>query len=567
MMTKGSSTPTAALEFKAEGIALSLGEFSMELTAIGGTSGTTFDTDALLDLGIFQGSNTETAAGLSAALNGAVGGSVSINHATRGKLMDMTIADFVAFEEATTALNAQGTTAGGLSYGRINGNNYTISDGGLFVAYYENSNMSMSEFYDLLSPSFLNEAPTVANPIPDQTVVYGSNVVYQFDGNTFMDLDVDDILTYTVTTEDPDGNISTPVAENFDSATRTFSGTVEGDLGTYSTTVTATDKAGASVSDTFNTTVLYTTGGDGNDTLSGGPGNDTLNGGDGNDTYKYNYTGSDTISDSGGTDTLYVTTRDADGNRYWSDSGQYVENGALVFESLQDPSNTLTIKNAFGADSAIENITFHADDASYADNTLRIASVTDELTGSDIVYFGTKLADTLVLTEGYNEVYTSDGNDQITAGNGGGWIGAGAGDDTLTGGNGVDYLYGHAGNDTLSGGAGDDTLDGGAGEDTIVGGAGADIITTGGGDDTIVLRAGDGGSTLADADTITDFTVGSDNLGLDDNLQYSELTIALGSGSNSSDTIISTGSEYLVIITGINMVSLSETNFTSVDIA
>ena len=244
-----------------------------------------------------------------------------------------------------------------------------------------------------------------------------------------------------------------------------------------------------------------------------------------------------------------------------------MENGALVFESLQDPSNTLTIKNAFGADSAIENITFHADDASFADNTLRIASVTDELTGSDIVYFGTKLADTLVLTEGYNEVYTSDGNDQITAGNGGGWIGAGAGDDTLTGGNGVDYLYGHAGNDTLSGGAGDDTLDGGAGEDTIVGGAGADIITTGGGDDTIVLRAGDGGSTLADADTITDFTVGSDNLGLDDNLQYSELTIALGSGSNSSDTIISTGSEYLVIITGINMVSLSETNFTSVDIA
>jgi Ca2+-binding RTX toxin-like protein len=137
----------------------------------------------------------------------------------------------------------------------------------------------------------------------------------------------------------------------------------------------------------------------------------------------------------------------------------------------------------------------------------------------------------------------------------------------VIGGSGEDILTGGSGNDTLSGGAGDDTLDGGAGEDTIVGGAGADIIKTGGGDDTIVLRAGDGGSTLADADTITDFTVGSDNLGLDDNLQYSELTIALGSGSNSSDTIISTGSEYLVIITGINMVSLSETNFTSVDIA
>ena len=83
VMTKGSTTPTAALEFKAEGIALSVGDFSMELTAIGGTPGTTFDTDALLDLGIFQGSNTETAAGLSAALNGAVGGSVSFNHDNR----------------------------------------------------------------------------------------------------------------------------------------------------------------------------------------------------------------------------------------------------------------------------------------------------------------------------------------------------------------------------------------------------------------------------------------------------------------------------------------------------
>ena len=122
------------------------------------------------------------------------------------------------------------------------------------------------------------------------------------------------------------------------------------------------------------------------------------------------------------------------------------------------------------------------------------------------------------------------------------------------------------GNDTLYGGDGNDNLYGDGGDDTLDGGDGADTITTGSGTDTIVLRVGDGGSALADADTITDFTDGTDVLGMDDNLQFSQLTIAQGTGSNSSDTIISKGSEYLAILTGIDVSALSEADFTPVDI-
>ena len=123
------------------------------------------------------------------------------------------------------------------------------------------------------------------------------------------------------------------------------------------------------------------------------------------------------------------------------------------------------------------------------------------------------------------------------------------------------------GNDTLYGGAGNDTLVGNAGDDLLDGGTGADTLTGGNGTDTLVLRIGDGGSTLAAADTITDFTDGTDFIGLDGSLSYSDLNIAQGTGSNANDTIISKGSEYLAILTGISASSLSEADFTPVDIA
>ena len=77
------------------------------------------------------------------------------------------------------------------------------------------------------------------------------------------------------------------------------------------------------------------------------------------------------------------------------------------------------------------------------------------------------------------------------------------------------------------------------------------------------MRAGDGGDALSDADIITDFTDGSDVLGLDNGLLFTELTIAQGTSDYSNDTIISKGSEYLAIVKGINASSVNYLDFAS----
>ena len=104
-------------------------------------------------------------------------------------------------------------------------------------------------------------------------------------------------------------------------------------------------------------------------------------------------------------------------------------------------------------------------------------------------------------------------------------------------------MYGQAGNDVLTGTAGDNIIDGGAGADTI---------TTGNGADHVVLRSGDGGSTLAAADTLTDFTNGADKFLLADGLSFSDLTIA-ADANNAANTVVSitATSEYLIKTTGV----------------
>ena len=68
---------------------------------------------------------------------------------------------------------------------------------------------------------------------------------------------------------------------------------------------------------------------------------------------------------------------------------------------------------------------------------------------------------------------------------------------------------------------------------------------------------------MTDADLIKDFTDGSDAFGLADGLAFSDLTIAQGSGSHSSHTIISktSSSEYLAVVEGINSTILTEADF------
>ena len=121
--------------------------------------------------------------------------------------------------------------------------------------------------------------------------------------------------------------------------------------------------------------------------------------------------------------------------------------------------------------------------------------------------------------------------------------------------------------ENIKAGSGDDTIVGNDEGNVIAGGTGADTITTSDGADTVVLRVGDGGGTVADADKITDFANGTDMLGLDNGLLYTDLTIAQGTGGNSSDTIISVGAEYLAILKGFDVADLAQDDFIAVDIA
>ncbi|MDB9715612.1 hypothetical protein OAA72_02575, partial [Amylibacter sp.] len=173
---------------------------------------------------------------------------------------------------------------------------------------------------------------------------------------------------------------------------------------------------------------------------------------------------------------------------------------------------------------------------------------------------------------GNDVIYGSIGHDTFDGGDGNDTINGREGHDTLIGGDGDDTISGdggsgYAGNDTLFGNAGNDDLRGRDGNDILDGGTGKDIITTGSGLDTIYLRIGDGGNALSDADTITDFTDGSDDFGLTNGLLFSDLTITQGTGNNSEDTIIKYGSEYLAILQNIDVSLLTDADFEDVDIA
>jgi len=130
-------------------------------------------------------------------------------------------------------------------------------------------------------------------------------------------------------------------------------------------------------------------------------------------------------------------------------------------------------------------------------------------------------------------------------------IGVG-GDDTISGGNGNDRIGGKAGNDVLFGDAGNDSIWGDDGDDLIRGGGGDDVLTGddfsgGSGSDTFILAAGEG------TDTIVDFEVGIDFIGLADGLTFDDLSF--------SGNTISFDGEVLANLSGVNVTTLTAEDF------
>ena len=116
----------------------------------------------------------------------------------------------------------------------------------------DNHGASTSNFFDIEVIN-TNTAPTVANPIPDQITNEDAPFSFQFDANTFADVDVGNTFTYSAELAVLGGM---PPWLSFDAATRTFSGTpANGDVGTWTVEVTANDGFGGEMIDTFVITV------------------------------------------------------------------------------------------------------------------------------------------------------------------------------------------------------------------------------------------------------------------------------------------------------------------------
>ncbi len=181
---------------------------------------------------------------------------------------------------------------------------------------------------------------------------------------------------------------------------------------------------------------------------------------------------------------------------------------------------------------------------------------------------GTSFDDSLFATPGNDFIYGWQGNDVLNGVDGDDILYGDEGNDSLTGGNGNDLLAGSQGNDTLNGEAGNNILYGGAGDDILIGGLGSDRLFGDGGSDTFYLEWGAdtvtggkdkdtfilfptlGGSSLAEAAIIRDFSPLEDELELTGGLTFEGLNIFQGTENYANDTIIqdrNTG-RYLAIL-------------------
>ncbi|MBB1526983.1 putative Ig domain-containing protein [Pectobacterium carotovorum subsp. carotovorum] len=116
----------------------------------------------------------------------------------------------------------------------------------------DGSNASVSTTFGLTVTN-VNDAPVVSGTVPPQSVAQDSGLNFTLPSGLFTDADAGDTLTLSATLAD---GTPLPAWLSFNPATGTFSGTpANGDVGSLTIKVTATDGSNASVSTTFGLTV------------------------------------------------------------------------------------------------------------------------------------------------------------------------------------------------------------------------------------------------------------------------------------------------------------------------
>ncbi|WP_150526695.1 putative Ig domain-containing protein [Roseibium sediminis] len=348
--------------------------------------------------------------------------------------------------------------------------------------------------------AILNTAPSVDEPIVDQTATEGQEWSFTVPATSFSDTD-GDALTYSASLAD-----GSPLPDwlSFDAATRTFTGTPpQGFDGNLSLSVTAHDGI-AGVTDTFELTINDTpfTGtagddvlhGDGNaNILSGLGGNDVIHGYGGDDTL-IGGAGADSLLGGDGNDTVYA---DADDAWFSGDAGI----DTLIYQGTDDRQYAMD-------QGAFENM-----EAGGGNNTVwgtAANNVINGQAGNDVIH-GYGGNDTLIGGAGADSLLGGDGNDTVYADADDVWFSGDAGVDTLIyqgtddrqyamdqgafenmqAGAGNNTVWGTAANNVIDGQAGNDVIHGYGGDDTLIGGAGADSLLGGDGNDTVYADADD----------------------------------------------------------------------------
>ena len=397
----------------------------------------------------------------------------------------------------------------------------------------------------------VNDAPTVALALLNQSAQENSVWTYVVPGNTFADVDVGDTLTYSAALAD---GTALPGWLSFNAATHSFSGTPpHSAVGSVSLSITASDSAGASVGSNFALSVAPAAGvvitGDGgnnnivgsagDDRLDGGAGNDTVNGGAGNDILTGG-SGVDLVQGGAGNDTLLTST---DG--IWSanfacrnsgspgnaGSGQMVSiTGATRnYDVFDGGTGSDTIRGGAGNDIIVLDDSYSASPNGYSPRFVGVERIEGgggndviDLTSPNFAYGDV----TLDGGDGNDTLWSSSGNDLLLGGAGNDGLDGGAGNDVLQGGAGNDTLLDSLGNNVLDGGQGNDVLTDGNGASWLAGGAGSDTLNLGKGADVVAFNRGDGADTL-----LFGAEAANDVLSLGHGIQYADLRLRK-SGNN-----------------------------------
>ncbi|PPD55372.1 MAG: hypothetical protein CTY12_00935, partial [Methylotenera sp.] len=350
-----------------------------------------------------------------------------------------------------------------------------------------------------------NDVPTLNIALVDAVTTTTQLFSYTIPVNSFVDADVGDNLTYSVTQSN---GAAPPTWLSFDAITRTISGVAsDADIGILDLRITATDASGTSVQDNFLLTInpldQVINGTSGNDILTGGVGNDTLDG----------LAGADTMKGGKGNDSYFVDNT-----------------GDIVTENLNEGTDSVQSTITYTLTTNVENLTLAGAAAingtgntlnnvltgNSANNILSGGAGADTMLGGlgNDTYVVDNIADVVIenAAEGTDAVqssitYTLGANvENLTL--------AGAAAINGTGNDLNNSLTGNSATNTLSGGLGNDTLNGGAGADTLIGGVGNDVYVLDNLADVVVENASEGTDTVQTAITLNALAANVENLTL-----------------------------------------------------